>query len=295
MDSTPLGLDDAPEEYLAWRIREHVRTSPRNRLHSIDDGPIFETPLVGFADGDDPLFREYKSIIGPFHLTPREAIQHALEEEPIARHNSIDVLSVVCWILPIAQETRISNRAQVHGPSRRWAHAKYYGEQFNDALRDHVVATLRGAGHLAIAPAHSSLFEIFREGVADPPCSTWSERHIQYVAGLGTFSLSDGFITPRGMAMRCGSVVTNLPLKPSPRRYERHYENCRTLMGETCAKCVERCPAGAISEDGHDKLRCQDYQSRELRDLFEAYQVGTSSCGLCQTDVPCEEMIPAKG
>jgi len=33
-----------------------------------------------------------------------------------------------------------------------------------------------------------------------------------YAAGHGTFSLSDGFITERGIAHRCGSVVTDLPL-----------------------------------------------------------------------------------
>ena len=32
--------------------------------------------------------------------------------------------------------------------------------------------------------------------------SNWSERHIAYAAGLGTFSLSDGFIIERGIAHR---------------------------------------------------------------------------------------------
>ncbi len=41
----------------------------------IDDSPIFEAPLVAFADGDDPLFYEYKDrIIGPLHMIPREII-----------------------------------------------------------------------------------------------------------------------------------------------------------------------------------------------------------------------------
>jgi len=32
--------------------------------------------------------------------------------------------------------------------------------------------------------------------------SNWSERHIAYVAGLGTFSLADSFITEKGAANR---------------------------------------------------------------------------------------------
>lgn len=295
MESMRSRMDDAPEECLVHSVEEYLRISPRNRLREIDGSPIFEAPLVGFADGDNPLFQEYKAIIGPFHLTPREVIQHALEEQPTAHHRSTRRVGVVCWILPIAEQTRITNRSQVRGPSKRWAHTKYYGEQFNDALRDHVVTALREAGYLATAPARSPLFRICREGVAEPPASTWSERHIQYVAGLGTFGLSDGFITSRGMAMRCGSVVTNLPLEPSPSRYQCRYENCPALMGGTCSKCIERCPAGAISREGHDKLRCEEYLGRELRDQLHVYGVGTLSCGLCQTGVPCEETIPRIG
>jgi len=32
--------------------------------------------------------------------------------------------------------------------------------------------------------------------------SSWSERHIAYVAGLGTFGFCDDLITPVGKAMR---------------------------------------------------------------------------------------------
>ena len=44
--------------------------------------------------------------------------------------------------------------------------------------------------------------------------STWSERHAAYASGLGTFGLSDGLITPRGQAMRCGSVVARIAVPP---------------------------------------------------------------------------------
>jgi epoxyqueuosine reductase QueG len=26
-----------------------------------------------------------------------------------------------------------------------------------------------------------------------------------------------------------------------------------------CGKCIPRCPAGALSEDGHNKLKCRNY------------------------------------
>ena len=286
------GPGDSPERYVAERIEAFVRQSPLNRLHKIDNGPIFEGPLVGFADGDDPLFREYKSIIGPFHLTPREAIQEALAEQPGAAHRSLESLSTICWILPIVERTRRSNRARVCRPSKRWAHTKQYGEQFNDALRDHVVVMLREAGYLAIAPVRSCLFKVYSKGLARPPASTWSERHIQYVAGLGTFGLSDGFVTPKGIAMRCGSVVTNLPLEPAPRPYESHTANCLFLSRGLCGECIQRCPAGAITRQGHDKTKCAQYIGRELKHLHDEYGVTALTCGLCQVGVPCEAGIP---
>ncbi|MFC2070768.1 epoxyqueuosine reductase, partial [Chloroflexota bacterium] len=91
------------------------------------------------------------------------------------------------------------------------------------------------------------------------PYSNWSERHIAFAAGQGTFSLSDGFITERGIAHRCGSVVTDLFLPPSPRTATSPYSNCLAYVGLKCEACIKRCPARAISEQGHNKPKCQQY------------------------------------
>ena len=68
---------------------------------------------------------------------------------------------------------------------------------------------------MTTAPVIQPYFKIQSNEKGD--YSDWSERHIAYVAGQGTFSLSDGFITERGIAHRCGSVVIDLKLPPSPR------------------------------------------------------------------------------
>jgi epoxyqueuosine reductase QueG len=278
----------AAEEWLRTRIADYVRTSPQNRLQRIDDSPMFDEPLVGYADGDDALFQQYKTIIGSFHLTPREIMAHELAGESAVE----GPLSVVCWVLPITDATRASNRSRDMAPSRLWSHTRNDGEPFNDAVREHVVALLREAGYKAIAPPLTDLFRIYNEGIERPPASTWSERHAMYVAGLGTFSLSDGFITPRGIAMRCGSVVTNMPLTATPRPYADHYANCLYYAKGTCGICIARCPAGAITRQGHDKSLCSAYMSREFAPLKDEYAVTITGCGLCQTGVPCESAIP---
>lgn len=299
MSPTPLDVH-RPDESLRAIIEEQVLTHPLNRLSRLGGGLIFENPLVGIADGDDPLFEQYKTIIGDFHDTPREALARALAESPGSAHAALDTIRVIGWILPIAEATRAGNRAETERPSSAWAHTRTYGEHFNDALRQHVVDVLREAGYLAVAPVLEPTFRILNEGPARPPASVWSERHVMYAAGLGTFGLSDGFITPRGMAMRCGSVVTNLPLEVTPRHYTSHTANCLYLAEGTCGECVARCPAGAITrEGGHDKTKCKEYAYGVLRPLLAAYGVegergAAVGCGLCQTGVPCEAEIPAK-
>ncbi|MFC1977589.1 hypothetical protein ACFLWS_04925 [Chloroflexota bacterium] len=287
-------LQKEPAQFIEQGIKELVRISPANRLAFLNDYVIFDEPLVRFADGDDPIFTEYKTIIAATHLTPREALAKACDKSPEALPAR---LSVVSWILPITEKTRKSNRAETRVPSRLWSHTRWYGEQFNNTLRKHVGELLTGMGYLAVSPMTQPYFK--RESNEKGPYSNWSERHIAYAAGQGTFSLSDGFITERGIAHRCSSVVTDLVLPASPRTAKDHYSNCLFYVDASCKACIARCPAEAITEQGHDKIKCQAYL-RSLGYSAAALKEGydndksTAGCGLCQTKVPCEDRIPAK-
>ncbi|MDP6180671.1 MAG: hypothetical protein QGG48_12340, partial [Desulfatiglandales bacterium] len=157
-------------------------------------------------------------------------------------------------------------------------------------IREHVVSFLKNNGFLAVAPMSSPLFEVLQSEKVGFT-SNWSERHVAYAAGLGTFGLSRGLITQRGIAIRCGSVVTNLQLPPSPRPYAHFQEHCLFYNSGTCGKCITRCPAGAISEEGHDKDRCMTHCS-EIMQMCDEYDADMPGCGLCQTGVPCEAKIP---
>ncbi|MEE8472225.1 MAG: epoxyqueuosine reductase, partial [Dehalococcoidia bacterium] len=95
---------------------------------------------------------------------------------------------------------------------------------------------------------------------------------------------------------RCGSVVTDLKLPASPRTYPSHTANCRLYSDGTCGLCATRCPAGAITAQGHDKNACRQYLFEGLSSWKEkeGYIGKYISCGLCQTRVPCEARIPVK-
>ena len=152
----------------------------------------------------------------------------------------------------------------------------------------------RERGYRAVAPYASAGFRyVFEAGtnaeIADKSLSftsNWSERHVAYVCGLGTFSLSKGLITERGVSGRFGSVVTDAPLPVTKRRYTGLYDYC-----SMCGACVRNCPAQAISlEHGKSHHLCCSYFDT-LREKY-APRFG---CGKCQVNVPCERRIPKKG
>jgi len=289
------------EEFKRWiteEIKRFVREDPDNRFNLLDGSYIFEEPLIGFVAGNDPIFCQLKEVIGDFHLTPHEAMTKIAEKKGILV--SEEELGVISYILPISKETRLENAQMTEMPSERWAHTRLFGEQFNKKLQRHLVAFLEEEGYFAVAPQQEGeLFETKRDDKVGY-ASTWSQRHVAFAADLGTFGLSDGLITNAGKAHRCGSVVVNQPLDSPQRRdineTNLHWDCLRLGQNEDCMECVYRCPVGAISEElGHDKDLCFEHAVKKSVDFVkENYKIDIYGCGLCQTDVPCEEESPVK-
>jgi len=273
-----------PEKFLEDAITNFVQESSANR-RKVDGGKYWDIPLIGFASGDDPLFKQYKKIIGKFHFTPQEIFDLTFGRSKRRRK-----LSVISWVLPAAEDIRRSNRKETKYPSLLWAHARDFGEKFNIRVRNHLVSLLKKKGYRAVAPMNSPHFRRLKfpkVGFA----SNWSERHAAYSCGLGAFGLSDGLITAKGKAVRVGSVVTDLVLRPSDKMYPHHRANCLHYFNGTCHVCATRCPCGAITSKGHDKDKCYDYMHNVIRSAVE-YGVDITGCGLCQTKVPCEFEVP---
>jgi epoxyqueuosine reductase QueG len=279
-----------PAAWLETIIKKFINESLENSLKNEQNEKAWADPLVGFSSGDDPLYQDFKEDIGDFYWTPFEIFAKTFPWIKVAPSQ----LTVISWILPQTEATKLDNRKQTAYPSERWARARIYGEEVNRKLCQHVVATLQEAKYEAVAPTLSPFWEIRiseRYGFA----STWSERHAAYASGLGTFGLCDGLITPKGKAMRCGSVVAHIRIQPTNRPYNDHHAYCLFFSKGICGRCIQRCPAGAITEAGHDKVKCGNHLRTITADYvrshfgFEGY-----GCGLCQTGVPCESKIPVE-
>ena len=282
---------DANAKWIASIIRRYLADPKKHAIAPGHSEPAFAQELVGFGSGEDPVFRQLKDLIGPFYWTPAEIFGIAFPGEKSAPKP----LSVISWILPQTEITKKDQRRCKRYPSRRWTYARLHGEDVNSRLRRRLIDALRKKGFPAVAPMLSSLWQR-QHSPAFGIASNWSERHTAYACGLGTFGLSDGLITPKGKAVRIGSVVARISLPTTRRPYRDHNAYCLYHARGKCGKCVKRCPAGAISLNGHDKEKCKRYIRNVTAPYAASRQTGVkvNSCGLCQTGVPCESAIPVK-
>lgn len=279
--------DQDPAAWIRSLIVERVANSPANSIRNAENEKAWDEPLVGFARGDDPIFESFKEHVGPFHLTPLEIFGREFPDVAVKPGE----LAVISWVLPHTEAIKADLRRQKTQPSEKWIRARIYGEEFNEGLRRFVAETLTEAGHPAVVPVLTKSYKMEqsqRYGIA----STWSERHAAYAGGLGTFGLCDGLITAKGKAMRCGSVVARIAVPATPRPYKDHHAYCLFYATGGCGVCVTRCPAGAVTKAGHDKMACLKQCNATAEYAAKHYGLDGYGCGFCQTGVPCESRIP---
>lgn len=263
---------------------EFTRTSPDNivpvnkalRRH-IAGMRIYEEPIFGYADPDDPYFESLKkpaAFLSDFML-PKEWLPSAM--------------TVISFFLPFTRQVRDSNKRDMDWPSQEWMNARIEGQNFIGALTRHIQCRLETEGFTSVAPSYDSRFWM-RSVIPNDDftldkafTSNWSERHIAYACGLGTFSLSKGLITKKGVAGRFGSLLTDLELNVLPRPYKSLEEYC-----SHCGACINNCPVGAICiEKGKNHILCKQFLDQTRAPMPPYY-----GCGKCQINVPCEMGIP---
>jgi epoxyqueuosine reductase QueG len=202
---------------------------------------IYNAPIFAFGSADDDLYEKYKSpgVIGAHFLSPKEWL-------PCAK-------TVVSFFLPYTEEIKAANRADNRWPSDEWLHGRYEGQILLTQLMQYLVQTLSDMGHESLAPSLEPKFKTGSDEIRFT--SNWSERHIAYACGLGTFGLSKGLITRKGICGRFGSFLTSMDFEKDERDYSGVYDYCTM-----CGVCIHRCPVQAISkENGKNSQLCSDF------------------------------------
>jgi epoxyqueuosine reductase QueG len=237
---------------------------------------LYDSPVIAFASASDPLFLKLREpgVIGPHFLLPTDWL-------PSAK-------TVISFFLPFTERVRETNRSNRTWPSPEWLHGRIEGEVHLHDVCQFVANELSRFGGSAVIPSMDKRFSL-KSPITDDQTrqeaftSNWSERHVGYISGLGTFGLSRGLITARGMAGRIGSVVTSMEFEVTNRPYVGLYDYC-----SRCGACARKCPAGAISiERGKSHPECFELLSKVLAKERPRY-----GCGKCQVGVPCETKIP---
>ncbi len=236
---------------------------------------LFDAPIFAFGAADDKYFELLKqpSAVGEHFMLPKEWL-------PQAR-------TVISFFLPFSEEVRKGNSRNMTWPSDEWLHARIEGQILLMKLCKHLKSELTNAGQESLVPAMDERFWSNTDGSEHETrfTSNWSERHAAFVCGHGTFGLSKGLITKKGMAGRFGSIITELDLPPDSRDYKDIYEYCTM-----CGRCAKNCPVNAISkETGKSHAPCSEFLDETKVKHNPRY-----ACGKCQVHVPCEFKIPMK-
>ena len=261
---------NSPENY----VKKEVALRP-----DLEGMRIFDEPLIGYASADDPYFTEAKKpgIIGANFMAPAEWLPGAK--------------TVISVFLPFSERIRSANRQNMSWPADEWLQGRIEGQAFQDSICRFVEDTLKKEGYSALAPMIDSRIGRGNAQITDKAdqnyyTSNWSERHAAYAAGLGTFGLSKGLITRKGVAGRYLSVISDVPFDPDKRPYTGIYDYCIS-----CGACARNCPAGAISlEKGKLHYPCSNFVD-STRDKHKPRY----GCGKCQVKVPCEDKAPNAG
>ena len=272
---------------LQEKIREFYRLSEEKYAEigngNIKDGTVrkvkmYEEPLLAVGSAKDPLFEAYKNpeAIGPWHYMPEEWLPGAK--------------SVISLFFPMTEEVKRSNWNGGKEPSEEWLYCRIEGHAFIQNMAGKVKQYLEDQGAKSCVPLLDARFRAYMgtcpgEGMPDVVFgSNWSERHVAYLCGQGTFGLSRGIITRKGIAGRFISILTTEELEVTKREYTELYEYCTR-----CGACIRRCPVQAISiEHGKEHPPCLSWMLH-TKEVY-APRLG---CGKCQTKVPCESGIPS--
>jgi epoxyqueuosine reductase QueG len=184
--------------------------------------------------------------------------------------------SVISYFLPYTEAVRKMNDGPEDAPPQ-WTLAHWQGAYAAELVRRFIARRLDILGARSLVVFHDSRYK------TGTLVSNWSERHVAFVSGLGTFGLHKSLITEKGCAGRLDSVITNYEIAPTPRDYEGVYDRCIQ-----CYACLERCPVGSITKTGKDIRACARHVLAHRDDPEQGV------CGKCLTRVSCENVNPAR-
>ena len=232
---------------------------------------FYEPPLLAVGSASDPAFETLRrpEVVGPHHMLPSDWL-------PEAR-------SVISLFLPFTERVITSNTVDPVQPSWEWLFTRVDGQQHLLATAALVRDALIAQGYQAVVPQIDDRY-LMRVSPAQMEIpvpvfsSNWSERHVAFITGIGTFGRSTNLISKRGTCGRLVSIVTDWEAEPDRRDYEGMYDYC-----SNCGACYDACPGHAYSGGDKDIRLCSAFLQENCAKYAPRY-----GCGKCQSGLPCQ-------
>lgn len=239
---------------------------------------LYDNPIIAIGDANDPMWGTLKNTeaVGSGFRSPKEWFA--------------DGKTIISYFAPFTDFVIEGNCKDSVDVGNGWLYARVEGQNFLTETNHFIERWFASKQIWAFSPYASSEFDyVFEPGTSatfsDQTAgftSNWSERHVAFVCGLGTFGLHKGLITDKGVCGRFGSVIVEKEFPITKRGYSDLYEYC--IM---CGECT-RCPGKAIDmQTGKSHHLCSSYFDT-LRDKY-APRYG---CGKCYVNVPCMRNRP---
>jgi len=240
---------------------------------------IWREPLVGFGNARHPRIAELKTWVQENHVLPSEVLPEAQ--------------TIITYFFPLKEAIGKSN---IPGrlSSKEWAMAYEKTNATLGELGSALAQFLNEKGYKSVVPAEAVQYD---ERIL---MSKWSQRHLAWLSGLGTFGINNMFITEAGTCGRLGSILTALELTVDGPLEE---EYCLYKVDGSCGLCIDRCPVQALTTTSYDRFKCNSlcaenakvhigYGSSYTLEDTGATFLGTNTCGKCVVGVPCTYRYP---
>lgn len=257
---SPSPMEFDVREMLEDTIRRYIeRFCRENDLES-----VWGDPIVGFGDARSPLFSELKTLVHPEHYMPDDILPGAT--------------IVVSFYLPFDKDIARSNiSGEVASPE--FAYATALTNSIAEDLTDTVATDVRAYDYEAELPPDASRIE-------GDIVSRWSQRHVAYICGMGTYGKNNMIITRSGCCGKFYSFVTNLDVEPDP---IPETERCSFKRDGSCGVCMQKCRIKAITPGGFDRWACD-----RNGDTARARYSGLNVCSKCIVGMPCSFRDPSR-
>lgn len=225
---------------------------------------LWRDPIVRLADADSLLFLELRSLVDQHHHMPSDFLPNAN--------------TVISIFLPFTKQLASENIEGMEA-AQSWADAYNQTNAMASELCEHLAQWLFSQGCEAAAITDAGMIS------TENPRSRWSQRHVAFIAGQGTWGVNNMLISDAGCVGRYYSLVARMPLEAIG-SFDKPQTQQRCLFKRTgsCLLCVKRCVNGALMADGFDRFKC-------LEQCLENERThGADVCGKCIVGLPCSHI-----